>query len=76
MTLKEIRVYRVSCRACDEIFCGLTLEEAKERHQKHIKKCPAITALEKVECFRVEAEKVLGREMTLKEAIKIVVNNN
>lgn len=65
-------IYRVSCRACDEIFCGVTLEEAEKKHQQHIKKCETIKGLEKIERFRKEAEKILGRKMTFLEASKLL----
>lgn len=73
---RELKIYRVSCRACDEMFSGLSLEEAIKRHQKHIKTCPALSVLEKVEKFRKESERILGRKMSFKEALKIVVENN
>ena len=74
--MKKLYIHRVSCRACDEIFSGLTFEEVTEKHQEHIKNCDAIKALEKVEKFRKEAEEVLGRKMTFSEATKLVVENN
>ena len=70
----DIEIHRVSCRACDEIFCGTTPEEARKKHQQHIKKCQTIKALEKIERFRKEAEKILGRKMTFLEASKLIVN--
>ena len=68
----EIEIYRVSCRACDEIFHGATLEEAEEKHRQHIRNCETIKALEKIERFRIEAEKILGRKMTSLEASKLL----
>ncbi len=58
----KIEIHRVSCRACDEIFCGATSEEAKKKHQQHIKQCQTIKALKKIERFRKKAEKILGRK--------------
>lgn len=68
----KIEIHRVSCRACEELFCGMTLDEAKEKHRQHIKTCPAIEALEKVERFRKKAEKILGRKMTFLEVAKLI----
>ncbi|KKL85131.1 hypothetical protein LCGC14_1957810 [marine sediment metagenome] len=59
---------RVSCRACGEIFKGLTRREARKKHKQHVKTCESIKAIEKVERFRKEAEKILGRKMTFLEA--------
>ncbi len=70
----NIEIHRVSCRACEEVFCGLTLEKAKKKHQQHIKKCETIKALEKVERFRKKAEKILGRKMTFSEASKLLTS--
>jgi hypothetical protein len=68
----DIEIHRVSCRACDEIFCGLTLGEAKKKHREHIKKCEIIDALKKIGKFRKNAEKILGRKMTQKEVFKLL----
>ena len=68
----NIEIHRVSCRACEEIFCGRTLEEAKEKHRQHIKKCETIIALEKIDRFTKKAEKILGRELTRKEVFKLL----
>jgi len=68
----KIEIHRVSCRACNEIFCGRTLKEAEEKHRQHIKKCQTIKALEKVTMFQKKASKILGREVTLKEAYKLL----
>ena len=68
----KVEIHRVSCRACDEIFHGRTLEEAEEKHRQHIKTCPTIEAFEKIERFRKEAEKILGRKMTFLEASKLL----
>lgn len=70
--MKNIEIHQVSCRACDEIFSGLTLEEAEKKHQQHIKKCETIKTLKKVERFRKKAEKILGRKMTFLEASKLL----
>ena len=68
----KIEIHRVSCRACDEIFCGRTQKEANDKHRQHIKKCPLLTALIKVERFRRKAEKILGRKVTFLEAAKLL----
>ena len=68
----EIEIHRVSCRACDEIFSGLTLEEAEEKYRQHIKNCESIKVLEKIERFRKKAGEVLGRKMTFLEAAKLL----
>lgn len=68
----KIKIHRVSCRACDEIFTGITPEEAKEKHRQHIEKCETIKVLEKVERFRKASEKILGRKMTFLEAAKLL----
>ena len=68
----EIEIHRVSCRACDEIFNGTTHKEAEEKHRQHIENCQTIIALEKVERFRKEAEKILGRKMAFLEASKLL----
>lgn len=68
----KIEIHRVSCSGCDEIFSGTTLEEAEAKHQEHIKHCETIKALEKVERFRKEAEKILGRKVTFLEAAKFI----
>ena len=68
----KIEIYRVSCRACDEIFYGRTLKEAEKKHRQHIKKCDTIIALEKVARFQKEASKILGREVTYLEAAKLL----
>ena len=68
----EIEIHRFSCRACNEIFSGLTPEEAKEKHRQHIKNCDLIIILEKIERFRKKAEKILGRKMTFLEASKLI----
>jgi len=68
----EIEIHRVSCRACNEIFCGRTIEEAEEQHRQHIKKCQTIKALEKVSRFQKKASKILGQEVTTREACKLL----
>lgn len=68
----EIKIFRVSCRACNEVFNGMTQEVVNEKHQLHIKNCETIKALEKVERFRKEAERILERKVTLKEAGKLL----
>ncbi len=70
--MKQIVIHRVSCRGCDEIFNGTTIEEAEDKHRKHIKTCQALKTLEKVERFRKKAEKILGRKMTFLEAAKLM----
>jgi len=67
-----IEIHRVSCKACDKMFHGATLEEAEEKHRQHIKKCKSIKALEKVVRFQKKASKILGREVTTKEACKLL----
>lgn len=68
----EIEIHRVSCRACDKIFCAETFKEAKDMHRQHIEKCKTIKALKKIERFRKKAEKILGRKMTFLEASKLL----
>ena len=70
----DIEIHRVSCRACNEIFCGITPEKAERKHQQHIKKCETIKALNKIEGFRKKAEKILGRKMTFLEASKLLTS--
>jgi len=71
--MKKVVIHRFSCRACNEVFCGLTLEEAKKKHQEHIKTCDIILGLEKIEGFRRKCEEILGRKMTFKEASKLLM---
>lgn len=68
----EIEIFRVGCGACNEVFNGVTQEAAEEKHRQHIKNCETIKALQKVENFRKEAEKILGRKVTFKEAGKML----
>lgn len=72
----KIEIHRVSCRACDAIFCGTTPKEAEEKHRQHIEKCEIIKTLEKIERFRKKAEKILGRKMTFLEAAKLLGRKN
>lgn len=57
----KIEIHRIGCRGCDEIFNGVTPEEAEAKHQEHIKHCETIKALEKIERFREQAEKIFRR---------------
>lgn len=68
----EIEIHRVSCRACNEIFCGMTLKEAEEKHRQHIKKCEIIKALKKVSRLQNKFEKILGRKLTRTEVYKLL----
>lgn len=68
----NIEIHRVSCRACGEVFNGITLEEAKKKHRQHIKSCETIKALEKIERFQKEASKILKREVSIKEAMELL----
>jgi len=70
----KIEIHRVSCRACDEIFCAGTLKEAEEKLQQHTENCETIKTLEKIEKFRKETEKILGRKMTFLEASKLLTD--
>lgn len=68
----EIKIHRVSCRACDEIFYGKTLKEAKEKHKKHTKECPIIQAWKKVARFHEKAEKILGKKLTTQDVLEML----
>ena len=70
--MAKIEIHRISCRGCEKIFCGRTLEEAEDLHQQHLGKCDTLIALQKVERFRKESEKILGRKMTFLEAAKLI----
>jgi len=68
----KIIIHRVSCRACDQVFCAGSREKAEKKHRQHIKNCQALKALQKVERFRKRAEKILGRKMTFLETAKLL----
>jgi len=63
--VKQITIHRVSCNACGEIFCGTTQKKALCKHKIHIKKC-------KVLRFWEEANKILGRELSLIEVNELL----
>jgi len=68
----KIEIYRISCRACDQIFCSRSLEKAKKKHRQHIRNCQTLKALQKIERFRKKAERILGRKISFFEAANLV----
>lgn len=70
--MTEIEIHRVSCRACNEIFAGMTLKEAEEKHRQHLEVCQTLKVLEKVCRFQEKASIILGREVTTKEVRKLL----
>lgn len=66
MSKKQITIHRVSCQVCGEIFYARTQKEAVHKHKIHIDgKCKILN-------FWREANKILGRELTYSEAIKLM----
>ena len=68
----KITIYQVKCRACNKMFGGMTLKEAKAKHKEHIKDCETIKVLEKVHRFWKKAEKILGRKLKYNEVCKLL----
>ena len=66
--MAKITIYRSSCRACGQIFCGISQKEANNNHKTHIKTCEAIEALTKIMRFARVTEKILGRKVGYEEA--------
>lgn len=62
----HITIHGVSCQACGEMFRAGTQKEAKRKHQAHVDgKCKIIN-------FWQKANKILGRELTHSEVIKLM----
>jgi len=55
------------------MFKGASQEEADKAHKQHVDNdCETIKVLKKVESFRKKAIKILGRELTFREATKLL----
>lgn len=62
----EIKIHRVSCRVCGEIFHGATQKEANKKHKHHVDKdCKLLRCWQKF-------NEILGRELTKKEFYEII----
>ena len=62
----QITIYRSSCIACGEMFCGKTQKDANRKHKIHVdKKCKILRAWKGF-------NKILGRELTHSEVIKLL----
>lgn len=64
--MKQITIHRVSCQICGEMFCSTTQKGAVRKHKIHVdKKC-------KILRFWEDANKILGRELTYSEVMKLL----
>lgn len=64
--IKQITIHRISCQVCGEMFCAGTQKEAIRKHTVHVDgKCKILN-------FWQSTNKILGRELTYSEVIKLM----